>query len=141
MNWQNLLTKGNNYFDQQNWIKAELYYKSAFSQLEGRWDSGEEHESLLMAWICACHNLGTLFETQGDHERAIGYLRQAYQEAHRTSQNDQASYSLRTLAFNALKTSLHAIMAFTQKYPTCDHCLEQLDRLERTLNFEAHTLH
>ncbi|MGB2738971.1 MAG: tetratricopeptide repeat protein [Cognaticolwellia sp.] len=141
MNWQNLLTKGNTYFDKQQWTKAELYYKSAFSQLEGRWESGEEHESLLMAWVCACHNLGTLFETQGDHERAIGYLLQAYQEAHRTSQNELASYSLRSLAFNALKTSLNAILSFTQKHPTCDHCLEKLERLQTTLNFEAQTLH
>ena len=25
---------------------------------------GEENEPLIMAWVCACHNLGTLFETQ-----------------------------------------------------------------------------
>jgi len=141
MHWQHLLTKGNTCFDEQQWTKAELYYKSAFSQLEGRWDSGEEHEPLLMAWVCACHNLGTLFETQGDYERAIAYLLKAYQEAHRTSQNERASYSLRSLGFNALKTSLQAILSFTQKHPTCDHCLEQLERLQKTINFDAHILH
>tara|TARA_R110000737_G_scaffold71823_2_gene100350 strand:- start:474 stop:929 length:456 start_codon:yes stop_codon:yes gene_type:complete len=141
MNWQHLLTAGNTYFDQQQWTKAELHYKSAFSQLAGRWDSGQEHEPLLMAWICTCHNLGTLFETQGDYDRAIGYLLQAYQEAHRISQNESARYSLRTLAFNALKTSLHAILSFTQKHPTCEHCLEQLQRLQKTIDYEAETLH
>ncbi len=141
MNWQNLLTKGNRYFDEQQWIKAELYYKSAYSQLEGRWQYGKEHESLLMAWICTCHNLGTLFETKGDYESAIGYLLQAYQEAHRTSQNANASHSLRTLAFNALKTSLQAILLFSQKHPTCEHCIAQLERLQKTLDFEAHILH
>ena len=141
MNWQNLLIKGNTYFDEQQWLKAELYYKSAYSQLEGQWDCGEEHEPLIMAWVCTCHNLGTLFETQGDHEKAIGYLLQAYQEVHRTSQDESATYSLRSLAFNALKTSLQAIMSFTQKYPTCEHCLKQLARLQQTLEFEAQTLH
>lgn len=141
MNWQNLLMKGNTYFDNQQWIKAELYYKWAYSQLEGRWSKGEEHESLLMAWVCTCHNLGTLFETQGEHERAIGYLLQAYQEVHRTSQDENSSYSLRSLAFEALKTALQAIMSFTQKHPTCEHCLAQLQHLQKTLEFEANTLH
>jgi len=141
MNWQNLLTKGNTYFDKQQWVKAELYYKSAYSQLAGRWDCGKKHESLLMAWVCACHNLGTLFETQGDHERAIGYLLQAYQEVHRTSQDESASDSLRTLAFTALKTTLQAIMFFTQKHPSCEHCLAQLEHLQKTTEFEVQTLH
>lgn len=141
MTWQHLLTTGNNYFEQQKWTKAELCYKSAFSQLAGRWHSGEEHEPLLMAWICTCHNLGTLFETQGDYQSAIGYLLQAYQEAYRISQNESARYSLRTLAFNGLKTSLQAILSFTKKHPTCEHCLEQIQGLQKTLAYEAETWH
>lgn len=90
MHWQQLLLKGNDFFEAQQWYQAECYYKSAYSQLEGRWNKDESYESLLMAWICACHNLSTLFEKQGDLEHAIGYLIKAYQQAYFTSQNIRA---------------------------------------------------
>jgi hypothetical protein len=141
MHWQGLMEKGNSCFEAQQWTKAELYYKSAFSQLEGRWQQSVEHESLLMAWICACHNLATLFETRGDYDRSIGYLVKAYQEAFRTSQNDMATYSLRNLAFGALGTTLNAIVHFTDKYPTCEHCIKQLTRLQQTVECQADVLH
>ena len=141
MHWQNLMNKGNSCFETQQWTKAECYYKSVYCQLEGLWGKSEELESLLMAWICACHNLATLFETQGECERAIGYLVLAYQQAYNISQNNNATSSLRHLAFNALNTTLKPIMMFSNKYPTCEHCLAQLKRLEQTLTAEMNTVH
>lgn len=141
MHWQLLMRKGNGCFEAQQWTKAELYYKSAFSQLEGRWLQGKESESLLMAWICACQNLATLFETQGEYQNSIGYLVKAYQEAFRISQNSAASSSLRGLAFGALGTTLQAIMYFAQKYPTCEHCLKQLQNLQQTIECQVDIVH
>lgn len=141
MHWQRLMEKGNNCFEAQQWTKAELYYKSAFSQLEGRWFQDVECEPLLMAWICACHNLATLFETQGEYERSIGYLVKAYQETFRTSQDDDASGSLRNSAFCALGKTLKAILHFANKYPTCEHCLKQLYRLQQTIECQADVVH
>ncbi|GHE78992.1 tetratricopeptide repeat protein [Thalassotalea profundi] len=141
MHWQQLMSKGNNFFETQQWGKAESYYKSVFSQLEGQWERGKDNESLLMAWICSCHNLATLFETKGDYESAIGYLVQAYQQAYSISQNPNLTHSLRYLAFNALKTTLNPILIFSTKYPTCENCLEQLRRLQLTLEAEVYTVH
>ncbi len=141
MNWQDLLKKGNNHFDEQQWTKAELYYKSAFSQLEGMWSRSEQHESLLMAWICTCHNLGTLFESTGEYQRSIGYFVQAYQETRRTSQNQSESQSLRNLAFGALSMTLNPILTFAQKYPTCEHCVVELQRLKQTLDYDTNVIH
>lgn len=141
MHWQVLMEKGNCSFEAQHWTKAELYYKSAFSQLEGRWLQGEDSESLLMAWICACQNLATLFETQGEYQRSINYLVKAYQEAFTTSQKKAASSSLRSLAFEALGPSLRAILHFAQKYPTCEHCLKQLKNLQKTIECQVNIAH
>ena len=141
MNWQSLLKKGNNHFDEQQWTKAELYYKSAFSQLEGMWCKNQECESLLMAWICTCHNLGTLFESTGEYERSIEYYVKAYQETRSTSQNQQVSHSLRNLAFGALGMTLNPILIFAKKYPTCEHCIVELQRLKQTLDYETNIIH
>ena len=141
MHWQRLMEKGNNYFEAQQWTKAECYHKSVYSQLEGRWEKSEELESLLMAWICACHNLATLFETKGEHERAIGYLVKAYQQAYNVSQNNNVTESLRYLAFNALNTTLAPIVMFSKKYPTCENCLAQLTKLQQTLEVNTGTVH
>lgn len=141
MHWQKLMNKGNSYFKAKQWDRAECYYKSVYSQLEGRWELGKKYESLLMAWICACHNLGTLFETTGDHERAIDYLVKAYQQAYYTSQKNTASDSLRYLAFNALNMTLRPIISFSKTHPTCENCIEQLNRLQLTLDTEMNTIH
>lgn len=141
MHWQLLMKKGNGCFEEQQWTKAELYYKSAYSQLEGLWLQDVEYESLLTAWICACQNLATLFETQGEYDRSIGYLVKAYQVAFNTSQNSIASNSLRSLAFSALGTTLRGILHFTDKYPTCEHCLLQLNRLQQTIECQADIVH
>lgn len=141
MHWQLLMKKGNRCFEQQQWTKSELYYKSAYSQLEGLWLKDAEYESLLMAWICACQNLATLFETRGEYDSSIGYLVKAYQEAFHVSQNNTVSYSLRGLAFGALSTTLNAILHFTDKYPTCEHCLARLHQLRETLECEADIVH
>ena len=141
MHWQQLMSKGNNYFETQQWGKAESYYKTVFSQLEGQWEVGKDNESLLMAWICACHNLASLFEAKGEYERSIGYLVRAYQQAYYISQNSFMESSLRYLAFNALKTTLDPIIIFSTKYPTCENCIEQLKRLEQTLDAKMKTIH
>ena len=141
MHWQDLLRKGNNHYDEQQWTKAELYYKSAFSQLEGMWSKGEQHESLLMAWICTCHNLGTLFESIGEYEHSINYYVKAYQQARSTSQNTSESQSLRNLAFSALSMTLNPILIFAQKYPTCEHCIVELKQLKQTLDHDPTVIH
>jgi tetratricopeptide (TPR) repeat protein len=141
MHWQKLMNKGNSYFNAKQWSRAECYYKSVYTQLEGRWEIDKESESLLMAWICACHNLGTLFEAKGEHERAIGYLVKAYQQAYNTSQNNNASDTLRYLAFNALNMTLRPIILFSKKHPTCENCITQLKRLQLTLDTEMNTIH
>ncbi|WP_085297574.1 hypothetical protein [Cognaticolwellia mytili] len=141
MHWQLLMKKGNRCFEEQQWIKAELYYKSAYSQLEGLWLQDGEYESLLMAWICACQNLAILFETQGEYDRSIGYLVKAYQEAFHTSQNHIASDSLRSLAFGALGATLKKILHFADKYPTCEDCLTKLYRLQQTIECQADVVH
>lgn len=141
MHWQVLMEKGNYSYEAEQWTKAELYYKSAFSQLEGRWFHDKECESLLMAWICACQNLATLFEAQGEFQNSISYLVKAYQEAYRTSQNDDVSYSLRGLAFSALADRLEAILHFAKKYPTCEHCLQQLENLQQTIECQVDVVH
>ncbi|XQW83722.1 hypothetical protein ACOYR1_11275 [Thalassotalea piscium] len=141
MQWQELMVKGNNHFEEKQWNKAESYYMSVCSQLEGQWHKSNESESLLMAWICACHNLSTLYEAKGEYESAIQCLVRAYQQSYITSQNDQASNSLRYLAFNALKTTLNPILSFTKKYPTCEDCLIKLKRLQKILTSEINTVH
>lgn len=141
MHWQNLIKKGNDCYESQQWNKAELYYKSAYSQLEGRWQQSVEHESLLIAWMCACHNLSVLFETQGEYDRSIGYLVKSYQKVFHISQCCNVRSSLRGLAFGALAKALNEILHFANKYPTCEHCLLKLNRLQQTIECQVDVQH
>ena len=139
--WQFLLKSGNDYFDQGQWLKAEQYYQSAFNLLEDQWLYGSQYEDLLIAWICASHNLATLFETIGKLDASLQYLLVAHNKVQHISENEESSPSLQSLAFNAMKTTINPILLYTKKHPICDNCKQEWLQIDSIISCENMTKH
>ncbi len=60
--WQELLTIGNDFYKSNDWQQAEYHYELAFVLLLDMCQNAPADCDTLMAWICTCHNLSTLFE-------------------------------------------------------------------------------
>ena len=124
--WQELLTKGNQYFHQKNWTEAENYYREAESLLDTQWDNDRNNEGILMAWICSTHNLATLYEKQNEHTVALQYLLIAHKRVFNLAQIGQSNEVLRLIAMKSLKITLTPIILFKKKYPICQDCMMAL---------------
>ena len=64
--WQALLNAGNQLYQKEKWSEAELFYNLAYQMLRKQRDDQPLNCDLLMAWICTCHNLSSLFEQKED---------------------------------------------------------------------------
>jgi len=141
MQWQSMLRTGNSYFDEKQWLQAEYYYREAYGVLERQWNDAPLETELLMAWICACHNLSTLFEVQGELEVSLQYLKIPHLKLKELAACDTSSEDLKLIAFKALKFTLTPLLSFAKKYPICANCQKDLLTLQQQLAADAMTLH
>lgn len=124
--WQRLLLQGNMSFESEDWLTAEYCYQTAYDLLEDKWMSHLEDHELLMAWICACHNLSAVYESQGDLRVAVQYLLIPHTKVQDLVNNDRAPEALTALAIKAINTTMSPILAFMKTHPMCDDCKKEL---------------
>lgn len=124
--WQRLLLRGNMSFECQDWLTAEYCYQTAFDLLEDKWMSHQESHELLMAWICACHNLSAVYESQGDLTVAARYLLIPHTKVQGLANDIRAPRALSALAIKAINTTMSPILSFMKTHPMCDECKREL---------------
>ena len=139
--WQNLLTKGNDFFDQKNWLEAENYYQQAEALLDNSWSRDTTNTDLLMAWICATHNLAALYEKQGEHTVSLQYLLLSHQRIVSLAQADYLNNKVKLTAIKTLKVTLSPILAFKQKHPVCRDCMASLMDINRSKQNRKTSIH
>ena len=110
--WQNLLEDGNNCFHDKNWLQAEYCYKEAAFHLDSLWSADTTNVQLLMAWICASHNLATLFEVQQNPELSLQYLLIPHNRMLSISNSNESNEDTKLIAQNALKVTFMPILMF-----------------------------
>lgn len=126
--WQSLLINGNDFFKQQNWLKAQSHYQKAETLLDDAWHNDSSNLDLLMAWICANHNLAALYEKQAEYTVALQYLVQAHQRLAALIQADYLPNKLKLTVIKMLKITWSPIIEFKKSHPICDNCMAALSR-------------
>jgi len=124
--WQRLLLRGNMSFECQDWLTAEYCYQTAYDLLEDKWMSHQESAHLLMAWICACHNLSAVYESQGDLTVAAQYLLIPHAKVQDLANGVSVPEIVSALAIKAMHTTMSPILSFMKTYPLCDECRRAL---------------
>lgn len=131
-NWQNLMLKGNRCYMEENWQHAEFYYREAEDVLNAQWFADQASDELLMAWICANHNLATLFETTGHYREALKYLLQPHERLTAIVRAKTSCNAIKTVAIKALSKTLEPINLFKKKHNVCEECVATLLKLSAT---------
>jgi len=139
--WRNLLIDGNDCFHHQKWRQAEYCYKEASFQLDLLWSADTCDVQLLMSWICASHNLATLFEVQGNPELSLQYLLIPHNRMLTICNSDDTCEDTKLIAHNALKVTFMPILMFSKRYPMCDNCLETLSEFKTDLESTQLVIH
>lgn len=139
--WQNLLTDGNDCFDNKKWLQAEYYYKEAAFHLDTLWSADVKNVQLLMAWICALHNLATLFEVQDNPDVSLQYLLIPHEKMLSISAAVEECEEMKQIALNALKITFSPIMMFSKRHPMCPQCTKSLKKFQDNLNENTNHLH
>lgn len=131
MNWDSLLTAGKECYNQQDWLRAEYFTRKAEALLiNGMTECGVQEE-VLLAWICANHNLAAIFEQQGDTGVALQYLLQAHQLVVSLCE-EVSDADMVNLSLNALSITVNRLSVFREQHPVCKLCYTALADYERT---------
>ena len=124
--WQSLLHEGNDCFHAKKWKQAEYCYKEAAFHLDSLWSANTKDVELLMAWICAIHNLSSLFEVQDNADLSLQYLKIPHQRMLSIYQCNEYCEDTKLIAQNALKITFMPILMFSKRHPICDTCIQSL---------------
>lgn len=124
--WKILLIHGNSFFEQKNWLEAESYYEKAEQLLDKAWQSDTSDMNVLMAWICATHNLAEVNEIKGQHIVSLQYLIRSHKRALKLAKAEYLTSKLKNLALKALKITLDPILSFRKKHPICPTCINTM---------------
>jgi hypothetical protein len=139
--WQSLLNEGNDYFHNQQWKQAEYCYKEAAFHLDSLWAADTTDVQLLLAWICAIHNLSSLFEVQDDPILSLQYLQIPHNRMLSIYQCSEYCEDTKLIAQNALKITFMPILMFTKRHPTCENCQQSLAELKASIESNQQIIH
>ena len=139
--WQNLLDDGNNSFHKRNWQEAEYCYKEAAFHLDLLWSADIKNVQLLMAWICASHNLATLFEVQDNADLSLHYLLIPHNRMLSICHSDECCEDTKLIAQNALKATFMPILMFSKRHPICETCEKTLAGFKSNLELNQQVIH
>lgn len=139
--WQNLLNDGNECFHKRNWQQAEYCYKEAAFHLDSLWSADTKNVQLLMAWVCASHNLATLFEVQENPDLSLQYLLIAHNRMLSIYHSDECCEDTKLIAQNALKITFMPILMFSKRHPMCDSCEQSLAEFKKNLELNQQIIH
>jgi len=141
--WQSLLNDGNDNFHKKNWQQAEYCYKEAAFHLDTLWSAEPKNVQLLMAWICASHNLASLFEVQQNPNLSLQYLLIPHHRMLSIFQSDDNDNNedIKLIAQSTLKVTFMPIMMFSKRHPMCDTCKQSLTEFKENLDIEQQVVH
>ncbi|MGJ8693330.1 MAG: hypothetical protein ACSHW0_12710 [Thalassotalea sp.] len=141
--WQTWLLTGNECYQKAQWLNAEYYYLAAEKQLYTLWQEQKNSVELLMAWICANHNLAAVYEQQDDRHVSLQYLLSPHKRMLKLSQNinsstnDNNDEALTLMAIKALSITYPPIVAYRKKYTLCQDCYQALNDFNALKNRQA----
>ena len=124
--WQQWLIRGNDCFQKQQWSDAECYYRQAYKLLHLYCQECPDNEELLMAWLCSCHNLSTLYECHNNIGLAFKFLKIANEYLEHLLTADEVCSNTMLIALKANNLNQTAILNFMEKHPTCEECCIKL---------------
>lgn len=115
--WQALITAGNDLYKESNWQEAERKYDLAFSLLTDECQQSPDNCEILMAWICTCHNLSSLFESQNKLPAAMRYLLLPHEHCKYIVAEHSSTEEAKSLAIQAMSVTLPPIVEFSNNHP------------------------
>ena len=139
--WQSLLELGNNCFQSKQWNQAEFFYSEAHDLLAFAYRNDPLSAEMLMAWVCSCHNLSSLYEAMGKMELSLRFLMVPHEYLREISASDMPNEDVKLIAFKGMSLTLPAILNFTKKYPMCDDCTLQFDSLKTLIEHQSVGIH
>ncbi|MCH2057818.1 MAG: hypothetical protein MK214_14640 [Thalassotalea sp.] len=139
--WQELLRQGNDCFHEQRWNQAEFYYSEAYDLLAFSYRANPLCSQTLMAWICSCHNLSSLYEEMSNIDLALRFVMAPHEYLLEVSNSSVDNEDVKLIAFKGLSLTLPAVMSFAQKYPICEDCLQKFTSLQQLMDHEEKSIH
>lgn len=139
--WQSLLKRGNQCFHDQQWQQAEFFYSEAYDLLAHQFRETPTSTDILMAWICTCHNLSSLYEQKGKLELSLRFLMVPHEYLKEITDSDIGNHDIKLIAYRGLSVTLTPILEFAKKHPVCDSCTGQLESLKLLLEQDAQVIH
>jgi len=131
--WQSLLKLGNECFHDKQWNQAEYFYSEAYDLLAYGYRNDPLSAHTLMAWICSCHNLSSLYEKVGNLELSLKFLTIPHEYLKEISESNMPNDDVKLIAFKGMSLTLPPILSFSKKYPICDDCVSKLASLEKLI--------
>lgn len=139
--WQSLLRLGNQCFEERRWDQAEYFFSEAYDTLAFAYRNDPLSSDLLNAWLCACHNLSTLYESLGNLKLSLRFLMIPHDYLTEVTNSDCLNEDVKLIAFNGMNITLNPIMQFAQKHPMCEDCKSKLVQLQQLLEQENQPIH
>jgi hypothetical protein len=139
--WQSLLKLGNDCFYDKQWSQAEFFYSEAYDMLAYGYRNNPLSADTLMAWVCVCHNLSSLYESIGSLDLSLQFLKVPYDYLKEVSESEIPNEDVKLIAFNGLSLTIPPLMVFAKKYPMCNECKEKLGSLKKLIEHEVSPIH
>jgi hypothetical protein len=139
--WQSLLIQGNNCFNENQWQKAEYFYSEAYDLLAFGYRENPLCIETMMAWICSCHNLSSLYEKTNKLSLSLKFLTVPHDYLKKVSESEKADSDIKLLALKGLSLTLPPILEFSKSHPICDDCIEELANLKSVIGYAKRTMH
>ena len=102
--------------------------------LEYEWFQDLESTHLMLAWVANMHNLATLYEAMGLPQKASPYLIQPYRRILTLMKEHEFSHVFHHDLGTAMRSSITALLQFTQKHPICPCCQKEITKMQHWLN-------
>ncbi|MDT0605090.1 hypothetical protein [Thalassotalea castellviae] len=139
--WKSLLTHGNDCFKDNQWQKAEYFYSEAYDLLAFGYRNNPQCIETMMAWICSCHNLSSLYERMNKLTLSLKFLTVPHDYLKKVSESDQADNDIKLLALKGLSLTFPPILAFSKNHPICEDCVEELSNMASVSEFSKRQMH
>lgn len=139
--WKSLLTHGNDCFKDNQWQKAEYFYSEAYDLLAFGYRNNPQCIETMMAWICSCHNLSSLYEKTNKLTLSLKFLTVPHDYLKKVSESDKADNDIKLLAIKGLSLTLPPILAFSKSHPICDNCIEELASMKNVIEHSRRHMH
>lgn len=139
--WQELLTLGNDCYQNNQLRQCEFFYSEAYDILAYGYRNNPLSSDILMAWICTCHNLSTLYETMGDLDLSLKFLKVPYDYLVEISESDIPDEEVKLIAFKGISLTVTPILLFVKKHPMCEDCISKLGSLKKVIEQETALVH